>query len=45
LEKGCGDHQESDEFAPGIPAMKRGIPWKIVKSYSSHEIFSFPRSA
>ena len=30
LEKGRGDHQESEEFASGIPTMKRSIPWKIV---------------
>jgi hypothetical protein len=45
LEKGCGDHQESEEFASGIPTMKRRIPGKIVKGYSSHEIFSLPRRA
>jgi hypothetical protein len=45
LEKGRGDHQESEEFASGIPAMKRRIPGKIVKRYSSHEIFSLPRRA
>jgi hypothetical protein len=30
LEKGCGDRHESEEFASGIPPMKRRIPGKIV---------------